>query len=422
MTNIVVLVKPSTVSPHLLSLFDSFTPNFSSSSPLPKPLLLNASIVLISPLFSLNTVMSLTERLKHRARKFSTTVLGPRNPDCLNLENLFFDPNISLPSTGPSTTNSSFCSSCDSTSKRARVLPQNNPEYHVGADDERVLAPPVPSQNPSRLRHRRRVTSPGRQHPECPGCSLARSATDPSSIDCEQRFLPTVPERDVSHSQLKRLGHQAADTAPQHFQIKGLVVSSLAIESEHNHCSSGRGQSCQSQRLLQTSPARIGQDFTRDIGALGRRSASVSKIFHPNQVDETRHISSVRFPQHNKPPVEKPDPSRHYPRLLASSIFDGSTDSSLYSQRLEQTPPATQDQSTNPPVPPTMATMRASRFLDPNSARSSRLPESQIFTRNEAKKQEAVIHAKLKSAGEPIPPYEFLNFIGKGSYGRVYLA
>ena len=366
--------------------------------------------------------MSLRERLKHRARKFSNTVLGPRDPDGLNLENFFFDPSISLPSTGPSTTNSSFCSSCDSTSRRAHLLAENNPEYHVGTNEERVLTPPVSTRNPSRLRHRRRDTSPGRRPPECPGCSLARSATDPSSIDCEQRFLPPVLARDVSHWQLKRRRHPATGTAPQHFRNKELVISSLSIESEQNLCSSGRGQNFQSQRLLQTSPARIGQDFIRDVGALDRRSASVSKVFHPDQVDETRHISPARLPQRDKPSVEKPDPSRHHPRLLASSIFDGSTDSSSYSQRLERTTLATEDQFVNPTLPPIMATMRASTFLDPNSARSSRLPESQIFTRNEAKKQEAVIHAKLKSAGEPIPPYEFLNFIGKGSYGRVYLA
>ena len=365
--------------------------------------------------------MSLTGRLKHRARKFSTTVLGPRNPDSLTLENFFFDPNISLPSTGPSTTNSSFCSSCDSTSRRAHLLPEDKPEHHVGVDEERGLAPSVPTQNPSRLRHRRRDTSPSRRPPECPGCSLARSASDPSSIDCEQSSLTPVPERDVSTRQLKRLRHPAAGTAPQHFQNKGLVVSSLAIGFEQNLCSSKRGQSFQSQRFLQTSPARIGQEFVREIGGLGR-SASVSKSFRSDRIDETRHINPARLPKQNKSPVEKQDPSRNYPRLLASSIFDGSTDSSLYSQRLERTTQGTRDQSMNPPVPPSMATMRASTFLDPNSARSSRLPESQIFTRNEAKKQEAVIHAKLKSAGEPIPPYEFLNFIGKGSYGRVYLA
>ena len=69
-----------------------------------------------------------------------------------------------------------------------------------------------------------------------------------------------------------------------------------------------------------------------------------------------------------------------------------------------------------------MAAIRASTFFDPSFERFSRLPESQRFTRNEAKQQEAIIHAKLKNAGVPIPPYEFINFIGKGTYGRVYSA
>ena len=365
--------------------------------------------------------MSLTERLKHRARKLSETFLRPRNPDSLTLENLFFDPNISLPSTGPSTTNSSFGSSCDSASRRAYQLPEitTTTEYHVSVDEARGITPPVPAYYPSRLRHRRRDTSPSRRPPACSGGSFARSATDPSSIDCEQSFLPPVLERDVSNRQLKRPRHSAA---PQHPQNKGLIVSNPAIGSEPSLCSSKRERSFQSQRLLQTSPARIGQGLVRDIGGSGRKSASVSKSFHSEHIDETRHISPTPFPQQNKSPVEKQDPSRNYPRLLASSIFDGTTASSLYSQRQKRTTQVTQDQSMNLSVPPSMATMRASAFLDPNSARSSRLPESQIFTRNEAKKQEAVIHAKLKSAGEPIPPYEFLNFIGKGSYGRVYLA
>ena len=366
--------------------------------------------------------MSLTERLKHRARKFSETILRPRNPDSLTLENLFFDPNISLPSTGPSTTNSSFGSSCDSASRRAYQLPENTPEHHVGIDEARGLTPPVPIQYPNRLRHRRRDTSPSHRPPAYSGGSFARSATDPSSIDCEQGFLPPVLDRDVSNRQLKHLRHPAAGTAPQHPQNKGLIVSNPAIGSEPSLCSSRRDQSFQSQRLLQTSPARIGQGLVRDIGGLGRKPASVSKSLHSEHIDETRHISPIPFPQQNKSPVEKQDPSRNYPRLLTSSIFDGSTDSSLYSQRQKRTTQVNRDQSMNLSVPASMAAMRASAFLDPNSARSSRLPESQIFTRNEAKKQEAVIHAKLKSAGEPIPPYEFLNFIGKGSYGRVYLA
>ena len=366
--------------------------------------------------------MSLTERLKHRARKLSETLLRPRNPDSLALENLFFDPNISLPSTGPSTTNSSFGSSCDSTSRRAYQLPEVTIEYCVSVDEARGITPPVPAYYPSRLRHRRRDTSPSRRHPACSGGSFARSATDPSAIDCEQSFLPPVLERDVSNRRLKRPRQPAGSTAPQHSQNKRLIVSHPAIESELSLCSSKRDQGFQSQRLLQTSPARIGQGLVRDTSAPGGKSASVSISIYSEHIDETRHISPTPFPQQNKSPVEKQDPSRNYPRLLASSIFDGTTASSLYSQRRKRTTQLTQDQSMNLSVPLSMATMRASAFLDPNSARLSRLPESQIFTRNEAKKQEAVIHAKLKSAGEPIPPYEFLNFIGKGSYGRVYLA
>ena len=410
------------MSSHLPFTFESFPPTSSSSSPLPNSILPNASFILISPLFSLSTIMSLTERLKHRGRKLSNAVLGSRNPDSLNLENFFFDPNINLPTTCPSTTNSSACSSYESALGRPRLIPGNKPEHQAGVDEQRGVPHPIPIQNPSRLRHRRRDTSPAPRPPECLGCLLARSATDPSSIDSEQRFLPPIPERDLSHWQLTRLRHPATGTAQQHFQNKGLVVSSLSIESEQTIYSSRRGRTCQSHRRLQTSPGRINQDFSHSIGRLGRRSTSVPKSFHSDLFDETRHIDPAGLSQHRKSPVDTQDPSQHYPRLLASSIFDSSPDSSLFPLRLEQPTQAIRDQSMNIPVAPSMAAMRASTFLDPNSARSSRLPESQKFTRNEAKKQEAVIHAKLKSAGEPIPPYEFLNFIGKGSYGRVYLA
>ncbi len=365
--------------------------------------------------------MSLTERLKHRGRKFSNAVLGLRDPDSLNLENFFFDPNINLPTTGPST-NSSTSSSYESALSRPRLLPGNKPEHQAGVDEQRRVPPRIASRIPSQLRHRRRDTSPGRRPPEGLGCLLARSATDPSSIDSEQILLPSIPERHPLHWQLKQVRHPAAGLAQQHFQTRGLVVSSLASESEQNFYPSRRGRTCQSHRRLQTSPARISQDFLSEIGGVGRRSASVPKSFYSDQSDETRHIDPARLSQHRKSTVDTQDPTQHYPRLLASSIFDNSPDSSLFPLTLEQPTQATRDQSMNLPVAPSMAAMRASTFLDPNSARSSRLPESQKFTRDEAKKQEAVIHAKLKSAGEPIPPYEFLNFIGKGSYGRVYLA
>ena len=69
----------------------------------------------------------------------------------------------------------------------------------------------------------------------------------------------------------------------------------------------------------------------------------------------------------------------------------------------------------------------------PSKMESSRVPSSlnhlslplsrgQLKTRAEAKEQEAVIHERLKRANQSIPPYEFQNYIGKGSYGRVYVA
>lgn len=73
-------------------------------------------------------------------------------------------------------------------------------------------------------------------------------------------------------------------------------------------------------------------------------------------------------------------------------------------------------------TPSEMASSRFSTFIDP---RFSRLPEQHPFrsyVRREAREQQAVIHKRLEAAGEPIPPYEWLEFIGKGSYGRVYVA
>ena len=417
-----VFVKPAIVSPHPPCTSDSFSPDSYSSSHLLKLLLPNESFILISPLLSLNTIMPLTEKLKRHGRKFSNKVLGPRNPDNLNLENLFFDPNINLPTTCPSTNNSSACSSFESVSSHSRLLPGNKPAHKIGVDEERGFPPPIPTQNPNQLRHRRRDTSPSRQLPECLQYSLARSATDPSAIDCDQTFLPPIPNRSSSPSQLKCLGQSPACTAQQHFPNKELVVSTLAIEIEQTFYTPRRGPTFQSHQHFQTSPARIGQDSSRDIGRLARRSASVSKLFHSNQFNETQYSSPAQLPQHRTPQVDTQDPSQHYRRLLASSIFDTSADSSLFSLRLEQLTQVTWDQPMNPSEPKSMAAMRASTFLDPNSARASRLPESLIWARNEAKREEAVIHAKLKSAGEPIPPYEFINFIGKGSYGRVYLA
>ena len=72
--------------------------------------------------------------------------------------------------------------------------------------------------------------------------------------------------------------------------------------------------------------------------------------------------------------------------------------------------------------PSQMANARLPSSLNRLSIYSQQLSKSQIKTRQEAKEQQAVIHERLKRANEPIPPYEFQNYIGKGSYGRVYVA
>ena len=66
--------------------------------------------------------------------------------------------------------------------------------------------------------------------------------------------------------------------------------------------------------------------------------------------------------------------------------------------------------------------MEDSRVPSSLNRLSVNLSTGQLKTRQEAKEQEAIIHERLRQAGKPIPPYEFQNYIGKGSYGRVYVA
>ncbi len=69
-----------------------------------------------------------------------------------------------------------------------------------------------------------------------------------------------------------------------------------------------------------------------------------------------------------------------------------------------------------------MASHRESQFLDPASAIGNDLSRHKAAAVKIAKDQEQAIHAKLRRNGDPIPEYEFLELIGKGSYGRVFKA
>ena len=57
--------------------------------------------------------------------------------------------------------------------------------------------------------------------------------------------------------------------------------------------------------------------------------------------------------------------------------------------------------------------------LNPNSA--YRLTGQRSVTQEQAKEQQMIIEQKLRRAGQESPPYDFVDLIGKGSFGRVYL-
>ena len=57
--------------------------------------------------------------------------------------------------------------------------------------------------------------------------------------------------------------------------------------------------------------------------------------------------------------------------------------------------------------------------LNPSSA--YRLTGQRSVTQEQAKEQQMIIEQKLSRAGQPNPPYDFVDLIGKGSFGRVYL-
>jgi len=55
-------------------------------------------------------------------------------------------------------------------------------------------------------------------------------------------------------------------------------------------------------------------------------------------------------------------------------------------------------------------------FLDPSSAEPLRDSAAK------AKQEEQTVRQRLRSIGAKYPPFELLDFIGKGTYGRVYKA
>ena len=146
----------------------------------------------------------------------------------------------------------------------------------------------------------------------------------------------------------------------------------------------------------------------------------------------------LQFPQHA--PESRPR-SPHYPHLLTSPPSLGSTPPSLGS-----TPPSLvgSDSSSSGPTdsPPCSLFQRESldsvrEESEPSSAASDSSPSQEAEAMDtsllqppnagtktravhQAKEMEALVAERAKRRGEEPPRYEFLELIGKGSYGRVF--
>lgn len=68
-----------------------------------------------------------------------------------------------------------------------------------------------------------------------------------------------------------------------------------------------------------------------------------------------------------------------------------------------------------------MASSSERTLLDPASAGDD-VSKQKAATIQIAKEQEKAIHEKLTRNNHPIPKFEFLELIGKGTYGRVFKA
>jgi hypothetical protein len=72
-----------------------------------------------------------------------------------------------------------------------------------------------------------------------------------------------------------------------------------------------------------------------------------------------------------------------------------------------------------------LRTISSDRILNNNAAMdlnrlNPRLAGTRLRQAEDAKKMQNVVEERLTKKGLSVPPYEFLELIGKGAYGRVY--
>ena len=142
-------------------------------------------------------------------------------------------------------------------------------------------------------------------------------------------------------------------------------------------------------------------------------------VISPPNLSTTSVIITARICEWTAADTKNPSDCLKLPDFEPASAADlESTDqdsSILPGDRLpDPTPVQGQPTTKSQQVPiPNMAT------LDPSSA--YRLTGQRSVTQEQAKEQQKIIEQKLSRANQPSPPYDFVDLIGKGSFGRVYL-
>ena len=212
-------------------------------------------------------------------------------------------------------------------------------------------------------------------------------------VDVDQDFL---------NSRGKILGH-----LPSH----NLNVTTESFKTYFSNCSiNDEGTDSKSREKSQKSRCRR---LTETVcNGVRKRAASLKTRSSPPSVQSSRNPSQLNF----GPIVIERIPTD--PREFCLSPVSSRTTDLTHST--PTTTPASSPQSIC-----TMAARQSTNLLDPAAAaRRQQMNETKTRTHEMAVQEERAIRSRMREKGieDQFPSYQFVDFIGKGTYGRVYLA
>lgn len=231
---------------------------------------------------------------------------------------------------------------------------------------------------------------------------------------------PAVP-RDGSREQLDLNVNVGVDVKQDFLSSRGTVFSHLPSHDPNvttesfktclSDCSiNNEGTDSKSRHKSQKSRCRR---FTETVcNGVRKRAASLKTRSSPPSVQSSRHPSQLNF---SPIPVERiPTDPREFCLLPESRRTTGLT------RFTPTTTPASSPHSTY-----AMAARQSTNLLDPAAAaRRQQMTETKTRTHEMAVQEERAIRSRMREKGieDQFPSYRFVDFIGKGTYGRVYLA